>query len=288
LKLNLSTCQVSESCSQLVPPGMVVCSDHANTLAWTLLTVRSLGRALEDARAKSMRFSTAGVTPTRPDESPIPYNPRAADAERELLIRLTEAADLIAREGGWHRPLNTLDVLGFWLARQVSWIRAHHDGAEMVRHLLHVVWDATRVVDRPADRVYLGSCDQVVDGYRCAAELYALPDAIEWTCPSCAWTLDVATRRADLMGIAGQTLLPATDVARVISSLGMDITAARVREWASRRPALLRPVEGPRPRGVQQRFPVYRVADALAILDGIEARRVARRQGWDERAVTAP
>jgi hypothetical protein len=277
LKLNLATCQVSASCSQLVPPGMFVCSEHADSLALALLSVRSLGRALEDARVKAMRFSTSGVASSRPDEAPIPFNPRAADAERELVATLTEAADHIARAEGFHRPLNTLHTLGFWLAHQVRWIRSQPTGPDMVGHLLHAIWDATAVVDRPADRVYLGSCDQIVSDRRCAAELYALPEAFEWSCPSCAEVYDVAVRRADLLGIAGATLLPATDVARVISSLGMDVTAARVREWASRRPQLLYPVEGPRPRGVQQRFPVYRVADALAILDGIEARRAARR-----------
>lgn len=278
MNLNLSTCHVSASCSQLVPPGMTVCSEHADSLALTLLSVRSLGLALEDARVKAMRFSTSGVAPGRPDEAPIPFNPRAADAERELVTTLTQAADFIARAQGLFRPMNTLHALGFWLAHQVRWIRSQPDGPDMFGTLYHAVWDATRVVDRPADRTYLGSCDQIVSGYRCGAELYALPGVVEWPCPTCSYAYDVAGRRAQLMGIAGETLLPATDIARVISSLGMDVTAARVREWASRRPQLLHPVEGPRPRGVQQRFPVYRVADALAILEGIEARRAARRE----------
>ncbi|MFI2568902.1 hypothetical protein ACH473_10590 [Cellulosimicrobium funkei] len=273
-KMNLPVCQVTRACVNQVPPGMLVCSAHADELALALLMVPTLGAALEDALVKRQRFSSSGVASGRPDESPVPFNPRASLTGAQLLYDLTEAADLIANRRGLFRPMNTYRALGRWLAAQVPWIRASDRGPEMVRWLTDVIGDAERVVDRPADRLYLGGCDQVIDGVRCGAQLYALPRRAEHACPVCGWTYQVASRRAELMGIAGERWLGATDAARALVGFGLDVTASRVREWASR--GVLRPVEGPRPRDMQQRHPMYRVADVLAVLDRIERRRAAR------------
>lgn len=287
MKLALSACQVTAECTELVPPGMLVCSDHANLLAYELLFVPLLGNALEDARVKATRFSTTGVGTSRPDESPVPFNPRAADEERQLLTDLTQAADYIAKADGWARPLNTFQALGPWLARMVPWIRSQWNGPDMVNRLLFVIGEASRVVDRPADRVYLGSCDaRVMCGpavvAACGAQLYALPAQRVVQCPACTSSYDVADRQTALLGRAYDRVFNATDTARVLVGFGMTVTPSLIRAWASR--GDLAPVDG---ASDERGRPVYRVSDAIATLNEMARRRVERERARAVKGVSA-
>lgn len=283
--MRLSKCQVGRGrCQELVPPGMVVCGSHADVLALELLGAGSLINALEDAHIKGQKFSTGSTSTGTPDEAPVPFNRVAGDAARELLTALTEAADRIAQERELFRAFNSDRALGPWLARQVPWLRAHPDGAERVGYLLDVLGKAARVVDRPPDRVYLGTCVGHVgaeDGseVRCTEELYAVPTRPEFTCSRCGWIYQLAERRAHLLGLATGLQLGATDCARALAGLGLDITASRVRDYASRH--LIEPVEDGDGQQVRHRgHAVYLVADVLAVVE-----RIARDRGRDTSVV---
>jgi len=283
--MRLSKCQVGPGrCHELVPPGMVVCGSHADQLALELLGASSLFNALEDAHIKVQRFSAGMPTLGVPDEAPIPFNGRAGDARAELLTALTTAADRIAHERLLFQAFNTERALGPWLARQVPWLRAHTEGAERVEYLLDVLGKASRVVDRPPDRVYLGRCvgtvvSDVGPEVRCTEELYAVPTREEFTCRRCGWVYELAERRAHLLGLTTGLRLGATDCARALAGLGLDVTASRVREYASR--GLLTPVRDGEGNDVRVRgHAVYLVADVLAVVE-----RIAHERGRDTSVV---
>lgn len=298
--MRLSKCQVgSGRCGELVPPGMVVCGSHADQLALELLGAGSLFNALEDAHIKGQRFSAGTPTLGTPDEAPVPFNGRAGDTRAELLGALTTAAgriaeellgaltdeaDWIAAERELYRAFNTERALGPWLARQVPYLRAHAEGAERVEYLLGVLAKAARTVDRPADRVYLGRCVGTVvlgDGPEvpCTEELYAVPTRPEFTCRRCGWVYTLSERRAHLLGLATGLQLGATDCARALAGLGLDVTASRVREYASR--GLIAPVQDAAGQAVRVRgHAVYLVADVLAVVE-----RIAHERGRDTSVV---
>lgn len=282
--MRLSKCQVGGGrCQQLVPPGMVVCGSHADQLALELLGAGSLINALEDAHTLAQRFSAGTPALGNPDEASVPFNGRAGDARAELLTALTAAADRIAEERGLFRAFNSDRALGPWLARQVPWLRAHPDGAERVEYLLDVIYRASHVVDRPPDRVYLGRCEGKVlfgDGeVPCAEELYAVPTRAEFQCQRCGTIYTLAERRARLLGLATGKQLNATDCARALAGLGLDITPSRVREYRSRK--LLTPVQDEHGQDVRVRgHAVYLVADVLAVVE-----RIARDRGRDTTVV---
>lgn len=283
--MNLSRCQVGNGrCQQLVPPGMVVCGSHADQLALELLGASSLLNALEDAHGKGQRFSAASASTGNPDEAPVPFNRRAGDARTELLTALTMAADRIAEEREQFKAFNSDRAIGPWLARQVPFLRAHPEGAERVEYLLDVLGQAARVVDRPPDRVYLGPCVGHVgvdDGseVRCTEELYAVESRPEFTCPRCGWIYQLAERRAHLLGLTTGLQLGATDCARALAGLGLDVTASRVRDYASRH--LIEPVEDGEGNAVRVRgHAVYLVADVLAVVE-----RIAHERGRDTSVV---
>ncbi|GAA4707356.1 hypothetical protein APR04_003789 [Promicromonospora umidemergens] len=283
--MRLSKCQVGGGrCNALVPPGMVVCGSHADQLALELLGASSLLNALEDAHIKGQRFSTGSTSAGVLDEAPVPFNRLASEARTELLTALTSAADRIAEERKMFQAFNSDRALGPWLARQVPWLRAHPEGAERVEYLLDVLYRAARVVDRPPDRVYLGRCvGRVVPGgdpvEPCTEELYAVPTRPEFSCPRCGWIYQLAERRAHLLGMTTGLQLGATDCARALAGLGLDITASRVRVWASRH--LIKPVEDGDGNPVRRRgHAVYLVADVLAVVE-----RMARDRGRDTSVV---
>lgn len=284
--MRLSKCQVGKGrCQQLVPPGMVVCGWHADVLALELLGASSLLNALEDAHIKSQRFSIGSTAASTPDEAPVPFNRLAGAARAELLTALTTAGDRIADERKLFKPFNSDRALGPWLARQVPFLRAHHEGAERVDYLLDALYQAARFVDRPPDRVYLGRCvgsvvpEGVLTGDPCTEELYAVESRPEFTCPRCGWIYQLAERRAHLLGLTTGLQLGATDCARALAGLGLDVTASRVRDYASRH--LIEPVEDKYGNAVRVRgHAVYLVADVLAVVE-----RIARERGRDTSVV---
>lgn len=284
--MNLNRCQV-QGCTSLVPPGMTVCGDCANDLAISLLHVPLLGLALEDARVKGMRFSTSGLAAARPDESPVPFNERAADVERDLLVELTHAADTIAADREYFRPPNTFSALGRWLAAQVPWIRTQHNGGEWVRWLTSWIAAAAAAVDRPAARAYLGPCGGFLPAVddrvqpRCTNQLYALPGKDRVECRVCGAVVDVADRQTELLGLAHGKRLNATHMALALSGFGFDVTPNLIRAWASR--GLLAPAWedvvvpwAPVIARDSRGRPLYVVADALAALDEMRRRRAER------------
>lgn len=275
--MNLPHCTVSARCNNLCPPGALVCSDCANGLALELLFVPLLANAIEDAYVKSQHFGASGLGMPNPDESPVPFSPRASEARAELLAALTEAADAIAVRRGYFRPLNTFRALSRWLASQVSWIRVEPDGPAMVRRLHEVIRAASRVVDRPADLVMLGHCNgvltQPVDGRAagetCGAELHALANRTEVTCRACGSVHQIADRRAWLLGRAEEVQLPAVALQRAIDGLGVAVTAKQIEHWAAR--GRLLAAGTTKLRGVAR--PVYRVGDVLDIVKADQVRR---------------
>lgn len=230
------TCQV-EGCSRTTAPGMVICDDCAERLVRDLLAVPGLAAALEEAHRKGLRFSRTAMVP-HPDpvepESPVPFNPRASEALRELLRVLTLWADWIAKERGLHRPLDTAPTLARWLATQVTWLRSSVEGPAAAGAIRRVVRRGLLVVDAPPDLIYAGPCTAEREGERCGADLYAEPGKVDARCPVCGAVYPLAERREWLLAKAEDMLLPASELSRAIDGLGLDVTPEVIWKWHER------------------------------------------------------
>ncbi|MFJ2298142.1 hypothetical protein [Oerskovia paurometabola] len=229
-----------------------------------------LATDLDDAIAR--QSTGIGIVPADPehelpDESGLvrlPYGYRASEARWELLSTMTATGDDIARRRGLFRPLNTLDALANWLTHQVQWLRQQPDGADTIAALTDLLRAARRVIDRPADRKYAGPCTATtVDEHGlatdCAGELYALHGRATVTCPDCGTDYPLDARRAWLRDQADDMLLPATELARAIDGLGIQVKAATLRKWASRKRILNRGTDT---------HPLYRVGDVIDLVTG--------------------
>ena len=216
--------------------------------------------------------------------TPIPYDDRAANATATLHRVLTAWADRIATETGirtWrpapggpfpicrrcehpscllHRPPvqppATLAGLAAWLRPRVGWLRHHHDGATALNQILTAVRDAQHAVDRPAERLYAGPCDE------CGEDMYGRVGARIVECPPCELVYEVEARRQWLLRSAEDVLASATEIARAITRLGQDVTPSAIRGFVHRGQLLAHSQRTVGSRTV----PLYRLGDVLDIL----------------------
>jgi len=271
-------------CGRAVPPGMLVCGRCADRLFLDLAGVPGLAHALDAAHAKALRFGASRPRPpaSRPaseaqEEAPLPFDPRASVAIAVLFDTLEAWVDRIAAERGidrppreLYRPMDAWAVLGAWLCAHVSWLRSSPLGPEAVVKLRAAVRAACSVVDRPPDLAYAGPCRaSVVDAdglhVECGADLYARPGEPQVTCRACGAAYPLSEQRQWLLAQVEDMLLPATELARAIDGLGVEVTPTAIRKWKQR--GRLAP-HGHNVRG----HPLYRVGDVLDVVKGVAAR----------------
>ena len=266
-------------CKDTTPPGMLVCGRHADMLTDDLVDVPGLLLALEAAHGKQLHYSTTRAAPLvlpEEEESPLPFNPKASEVAGLLVDTLTRWADLIARSRGLFRPLNTPTALPVWLCSQVSWLRGAECGPEAVAKIRAVIRAARLVVDRPPDLAYAGPCGGSLlddDGLLqvCTADLYARPGELQVTCRVCGTRYPLAERRKWLLAKTEDMLLPATELARAIDGLGVDVTPSAIWKWKERGRIV---PHGTDPAG----HPLYRVGDIMDLVNATAVRTAAARR----------
>lgn len=108
---------------------------------------------------------------------------------------------------------------------------------------------------------------------RCREDLWVPAGTAAGTvrCPACRAQVDVESRRTWLLQQVEDMLLPATELARAIDGLGVEMTPERLRKWAERGRLSER---GRRLIGGRA-LPVYRVGDVLDLVNADAARKAA-------------
>lgn len=245
---------------------------------------RPSGRPAVEARDE-VRQWPGTLRPT-----PLLYEQAAVTAALVLRAALHRWASVVAHGTGVHAPTNvrgigpacrrrcthgscraipaipapphTLTGLAAWLRPRVGWLRHHHDGQRAQQEILSAVRAARAAVDRPAERLYAGPCDE------CGEDMYGRPGARIVECPPCELVYEVEARRQWLLRSAEDVLATATEIARAITRLGQPVTPEAIRGLVHRKQLF---AHGVRPVGKRE-VPVYRLGDVLDVL----AQRAAR------------
>jgi ribosomal protein L37AE/L43A len=153
-----------------------------------------------------------------------------------------------------------------YLLGQADWIRSQHWAPEILDEMVYAAEQLRRMVDRPADREYIGRCDE------CNETLYRRPQAAKAQCRHCgAEYIDAAERRAAVMDALNDRCLTAAEIELAFTDIGnTPLTAARVRKWAQRDRIKVRGHVTVRGR----EHPTYLVADVADLLEA-ESRQKA-------------
>lgn len=186
-----------------------------------------------------------------------PYNPDAVVAADRLRNALTTwARDVAPAEDG--------DPAAVLLAH-VNDIRKHPAAAELVSDIGDAVRRARWAIDRPAERLYLGTCLYEEDGLTCHAEIWASMDAESVVCTQCEITHEVSERRRWLLAQAADLICTVREASSYLGEVGgIPVTQASIKGYLHRKRLAYRPGSS-----------MIRLGDLLAILVDETGRRSA-------------
>ncbi len=256
-----------------------VCRACVGRLRGLLTDLPGLMADLDIALTQQARFRAH--VGSRSTETRIPFGLPASDAAFVARTTILANVEWITAVRG-HKIPQTWSTIAAYLVEATGWLSRHTDGPQVVDELTAAVVNARRVIDRPADRTYLGRCGALVEidvtGYadpapvrvavNRAQELYAPVDRADIDCPRCGTTWGVRARQDTLLAQLRDHVLPAVDVARAVDGLGTSITPEVIRQWKRR--GVLAPAtdDAGRPRADVRGRPLYRVGDVLDIVAG--------------------
>ena len=245
------------NCGREVPDTAFVCPPCGTTTTRLLQSVQDelipgpprrvipgLATDLDTAITRETNFGTSGAS----GETPVLFNTSASEARTVLLSALATWTALIAEQRGLPHPAYLLRDLAAFLEHQVTWLRAQAAGAEALEEITAALRNATRVIDRPADRKYAGPC--TTKG--CEGEFIAYDQARLARCRDCTATVELTARQAELLEQANDMLLTAPQLEKALGGLGTEVRAKRIHEWCAR--------DRLTNRGTPDR-PMYRVGD---------------------------
>jgi hypothetical protein len=156
-----------------------------------------------------------------------------------------------------HPPRDDVPSVCRYLLGHADWIRTQHWAPEMLDEIVDLAGQLRRMVDRPAERWFIGPCDT------CKRDLYAKAGALTAECKECQIPYNVQERRDWLLDQINDQLYTAAELARAVSWLGSEpLTAERIRKWASRKRITAHGTTLVKGRWV----PTYRASDAAALL----------------------
>lgn len=277
--------QVCVACSRATE--MFLCWECTKTLKSRLDSVSWLAPDLDLTLARQTRTTEPGDRVGGQQERPVPFHQPASETAWVLHNTLsTWARDLCETRGITYIPLGYLPSLppGFmgplprgeryeqhvqpdfidstagiaaWLAHHTVSISCSESAGECFDEISAAIAAASRVIDRPPGRMYIGPCGETLNGVRCDADIYITLGRPEARCPVCGATHDVDQRRAALHHQVRSMLGTAAELARLLPWI-MDspITRKRITYYERIKKVMPRKVNG------QTMYQVGEVIDA--------------------------
>lgn len=269
------TCTMPD-CGEPLPDHGTLCYGCTAKLISALKSVPELMDDLAITLTKRSKTPPAsGPGAGEMDPVKFPYNIGASKARADLLGILRSWAGLVSekrilttvtiRDGAEHKteaptPLNCADnptSLSGWLLHYTGWLRHYDAAADAVIEIRDAVHQVRRIIDIPAEKLYIGPCGSD----SCPGQLWTLPDAAEAVCRDCGHKWDVRARRDENLAAIRDTVDYPEPLARALTYHGRPMTAGLIYQWRSRR--LLEPYGQHRHTG---RY-MYRMGDVIDLLD---------------------
>lgn len=241
------------NCHSEIVNAVIMCPVCLDAIAAELRDTQECLRELlvTGTRQDVIATKEARVGGTR--EQPLGYRPAVTEAETQIRATLAFWARLVAEANGvplYELPVAAASEMAAWLTAHRDTIQRHDGAPTMLAQLRAVNMAARRLIDRPAERVYLGRCD-------CDRELYAGERAGQVTCSGCKVTHNVGQRRTWLRDLIRDQYATAADIAAGIGDLhGTDINRKTINQWHHRHRLISR---GLSPDG----HPLFRIGDVL-------------------------
>lgn len=221
----------------------LLCHADTSRLERELGDVGAIVGELDITISKQARVgNTSGPSGLARERSPVNWG--AVQVADDLANTLTTwARDIEKQPGGWtvHVYQTPPATAAAWqLLQNIAAIRKHPAVDELVDEITDAISQARRVVDRPADRQFVGPCymenaDENGKQVTCLEDLYARPGASEVRCKVCGAEHEVAERRAWLLNQARDRLFTVQETAQMMGDVGhIKVTEASIRGYVHR------------------------------------------------------
>ena len=225
-------------CGRPLRDQAIVCDTCADSLARALGEVPWLAEELETTVSGQKGATYDGYTP-RGAETPSPVHWAASEARTHLRavlvswVRFCDAERVANSSPTPGLPTDDLPAISRWLLWRVDGLTRHELGMDAVDEITDAAAQCHRMVDRPADRQFLGACDMCPDG-----RLYARPGSAWARCVGCDAATDADAVRARLLDELDDRLCTAAEIARLSTYLGLHDDREKVRnrinQWHKR------------------------------------------------------
>lgn len=222
------------------PTDAYVCATCEETFSIALGDCPWVDDELETSTTRQKAAGTQGSA--RGTETSLPWNPKAANARRQLLTALSKWAHYCSRHKiagtpRWHGR-DTIPSRSRWLMNCVHGLTLDPRGPEAMREIQTLVAEGERIIFwKRKNRIYLGPCDQAIideDGLlitdKCPGDVYAEEGEPVGSCEECEQGVTVAIRKADLEKQLDDRLCTAAEIARLSTYLGLHVDRERVRK----------------------------------------------------------
>jgi hypothetical protein len=230
-------------CGRPTRDAAYVCDTCADSLTKTLSEIPWLVEELQitTTRQKGVdyRRQGGGKGGKKPTEMPHPANMAASEVRGNLQAVLVSWALFCKDEGVRHQspnnalPANNLPAISRWLLWRVDGLTLHEIGSDAVEEIADAVGACYRIIDLPADKQYLGDCDQCEGG-----RLYAHPKGRWARCDQCNQATEADKVREALLGQLDDRLCTAAEIADLSTYLGLHANREQVRnrvnQWHKR------------------------------------------------------
>lgn len=165
----------------------------------------------------------------RGGEKSLPFNATASETGWVLRNTLTTWCRLIADERGRDLPVDEVAAVARWLLHHTTWLRHHRAGAEAVEEITSAVNQVRKAIDRPAERIYAGPCQD------CGGDMYAKPDAASVDCRPCGLQYDVTEMRDWMRSQVYGRLVTAREGVVLLSRFGLPVQQKTIDKWHLRK-----------------------------------------------------
>lgn len=225
-------------CGKPTRDAAYVCETCAESLSVALGEVPWLTEEL-DISITGQKAATYSGHNARGAETPSPVHWGASEARTHLKALLVSWArfcdDEAVRNASPHPglPADNLPALSRWLLWRVDGLTLNEIGSDAVDEITSAVAHCHRVIDRPADRQYLGACEECDDG-----RLYARPGGALARCDYCGTTVEAQKLRDRMLDELDDRLCTAAEIARLSTYLGLradrETVRKRINQWHKR------------------------------------------------------
>jgi hypothetical protein len=193
-------------------------------------------------------------------EKPLPFHEAASEMQWVLRNTVSTWARDFA-EANTHLTLTatTVEEAAAWMAQFPTLLAMHPAAVELHDELVSLVRQINRVIDRPADRVYVGPCGGSFAGVPCDQPLFGRGGWHEVRCHACGTEWSVEDRREWMLSTLEDKRATSGQLVTLVTANGVPITASTIRSWVARgKLASVGSDEGGRP--------TYRVGDVLDVI----------------------